>query len=771
MKLLHQIIARIKNIRKINMPSYNSTYTLDSKPLGSGGAAVVYGCTRIADGERFAIKQLKDHKIKDKVERFRREIDAMRDLATKGIEGILPIVESNREELWYVMPVAQSVKTKIEDLSKKQQTAFPASTYQDTILDGIDGFIQLAETLEQIHALGYVHRDIKPDNIYIYDGRWSLGDFGIVDLPDGVAKSLTKKHDHLGAWNTIAPEVLRDARSSTAKADVHSLAKTMWMWLSLNLEGFDGRYDHDTSSMSLHDAPHLEHAYLLDIDELLYAATEEDPNKRPSMHEFADRLMEWKKACSDLELMNRKEWDFVYKSLFNNMRPPMMPLENREDIVRALNLLSRYTHLNYTMLPRHGGLTLKGASIASEEGCIYLDFGLTYICKPKRLVFRGFNDVSWNYFYLELSELTPVLTQHIEEELIEDIPGHYVDATYANHVVYDYESGKPLPTGWKLVMRVCKGAFLVVSKGGFYNSITPTDDGRHEHFSEEKFFEYMSNIKKDVDYCIERNVDPDVVRNKYWLSPFPKPEIKVPSEETEEIGPLDFITSHLDTIDFSDLLEGTGDGYAKYAFVFNTMEGHSILDIVKYRYLCKDGMVRKLEKGAPQIFHAHDRDVALRMSQLMEQRMEQICEINGFKKSNLDVFISIKVSMRKVPDHIFTYKELKDAIMKADDRVKNTICIDETGHVVVVSDYDYHIYPVSYSTFGAFGNHIGPYSKGTAEYIIKDLRSLFFEYLKTGHEARYKEDVDERDEKTIYDETKKLMEDYMNGSKEAPVQL
>lgn len=182
------------------MPSYNSTYTLDSKPLGSGGASVVYGCTRIADGERFAIKQLKDHEIKDKVERFRREIDAMQDLATKGIEGILSIIESNRDELWYVMPVAQSVRTRIEDLSKKQQTACPATTHKDTILDGIDGFIQLAETLDQIHALGYVHRDIKPDNIYIYDGRWRLGDFGIVDLPDGVAKSLTKKHDLLGAW-------------------------------------------------------------------------------------------------------------------------------------------------------------------------------------------------------------------------------------------------------------------------------------------------------------------------------------------------------------------------------------------------------------------------------------------------------------------------------------------------------------------------------------------------------------------------------------------
>ncbi|MDY4572568.1 MAG: protein kinase [Candidatus Cryptobacteroides sp.] len=766
MKWLHQIIARIKDIRKISMPSYNSTYTLDSKPLGSGGAAVVYGCTRISDGERFAIKMLNEREIKDKVERFIREIDAMQDLANNGIGGILPIVDSNREELWYVMPLAQSVRKTIEDLSNQQQTACPATTYKDTILDGIDGFIQLAETLYQIHALGYVHRDIKPDNIYIYDGRWCLGDFGIVDLPDGVAKSLTKKHDHLGAWNTIAPEVLRDARLSTAKADVYSLAKTMWMWLALNLEGFDGRYDRDTSSMSLHDAPHLEHAYLLDIDELLYVATEEDPNNRPSMHEFADRLKEWKKACSDFELMNRKEWDFVYKSLFNNMRPSLMSLENRDDIVRALNLLSRYTHLNYTMLPRRGGLTLKGASIAPEEGCIYLDFGLTYICKPKRLVFRGFNDVSWNYFYLELSELTSVLTQHIEEELIEDIPGHYVDATYVNHRVYDYESGKPLPKGWKHVMRVCKGAFLVVSKGGFYNSITPTDDGRHEHFSEEGFFGYMTRIKKDVVYCTRDGISLDVVRRKYWYNPFPEPEVHF--ESNDETGPDDFITTRLDTLCFSDLLDDTGDGYANYAFVFNTVEGHSIFNEFKYRYLCKDGKVGELAGDDPQIFHAHDKEVALRMSQLIEQRMEQICEANGFKKSSLDAYVSIKVSMRKVPDHIFTYKELKDAIMNADDRLDNTICIDEKGHVVAVSDYDYHVYPVSYSTFGALGNYVGPYSHGTEDNIIKDLRSLFFYYLKTGRAARNMEFDDDRDVKTIVFETKQLLEDYKSGRKIPP---
>ena len=488
------------------MPSYNLTYTIDFRPLGAGGAAVVYGCTRKTDGRYFAIKLLSDHSNNDKVKRFRREVKAMQEIASKGIEGVLPVVEFDMEELWYVMPVAKSIRSIIEEYVNKQSKENYPTLYKDYIQFGISGFIQLAETLAQIHAMGYVHRDVKPDNIYIYNGKWCLGDFGIVDLPDKVDNALTKKHDRLGAWNTMAPEVLRDARKSSEKADVYSLAKTMWMWLALNLEGFDGRYDREAFSMSLHDKPYLKSAYLLDIDELLYDATQETPCQRPSMHEFAERLRAWKNACSDLEMMNQKEWAFVYKSLFNGMRPSMMPLERREDIVRALHFLSRYTRLNYTMMPQQGGLELNGANIAPEEDCIYLDFGYTYVCRPKRLMFRGFDDESWNYFYLELSELNPVINQCAEEKLIEDVPGHYVNATFANHGVYDYESGEPLPDGWKQVIRICKGALVVVSKKGFYNSIIPTDDGRHENFSEEGFFEYMTNIKRDVDYCMGRGI-------------------------------------------------------------------------------------------------------------------------------------------------------------------------------------------------------------------------------------------------------------------------
>lgn len=59
---------------------------------------------------------------------------------------------------------------------------------------------------------------------------------------------------------------------------------------------------------------------------------------------------------------------------------------------------------------------------------------------------------------------------------------------------------------------------------------------------------------------------------------------------------------------------------------------------------------------------------------------------------------------------------------------------------------------------------MGPYSNDVANFIVKDLRSLFLQYIKTSVEARYSEDNDCRDIKEIVKETKTLLESYKNGA-------
>lgn len=84
------------------MPTYKTKYNIDANPLSIGGAAKVYGCTRITDGEHFAIKILSDKIDNDKVERLKREINVIVDIVSNGIDGVLPIYDYDKENLWYV---------------------------------------------------------------------------------------------------------------------------------------------------------------------------------------------------------------------------------------------------------------------------------------------------------------------------------------------------------------------------------------------------------------------------------------------------------------------------------------------------------------------------------------------------------------------------------------------------------------------------------------------------------------------------------------------
>lgn len=67
---------------------------------------------------------------------------------------------------------------------------------------------EMVLAIESIHKLGYVHRDIKPDNILLdKDGHLKLGDFGscLQMRPDGSVQSKTS----VGTPDYISPEILQ----------------------------------------------------------------------------------------------------------------------------------------------------------------------------------------------------------------------------------------------------------------------------------------------------------------------------------------------------------------------------------------------------------------------------------------------------------------------------------------------------------------------------------------------------------------------------------
>ncbi|HWP08040.1 MAG TPA: serine/threonine-protein kinase [Polyangiaceae bacterium] len=99
----------------------------------------------------------------------------------------------------------------------------------------VDFALQVASGLEAAHAIGVVHRDLKPDNVFITPGTGGpllkLIDFGIAKLYEG-QKGLTRAGMVMGTPEYMPPEQLYAASDVDGRADVYALGVILFEMLS-----------------------------------------------------------------------------------------------------------------------------------------------------------------------------------------------------------------------------------------------------------------------------------------------------------------------------------------------------------------------------------------------------------------------------------------------------------------------------------------------------------------------------------------------------------
>jgi len=179
--------------------------------VGVGRMGVVYLAIDRITGRACALKVLREEVAIDPVyrERFRREGEMLAALNHPHIIPIYGMGEVDGELYIASRLVSSTLRSTI-------------NAGQLSVDLSMNVLACVASALDAAHAIGVVHRDVKPANVLMDPGpEVFLGDFGLARDPEGAA--LTVPGQVLGTIDYMAPELLDGERVGSA-TDVYGLA-------------------------------------------------------------------------------------------------------------------------------------------------------------------------------------------------------------------------------------------------------------------------------------------------------------------------------------------------------------------------------------------------------------------------------------------------------------------------------------------------------------------------------------------------------------------
>ncbi|MCA9002665.1 MAG: serine/threonine protein kinase, partial [Planctomycetes bacterium] len=205
--------------------------------LSRGGMGIVYRGHQEGLNRQVAIKVLPQiQRLRTKVfQRFQREIAVASKVQHPHAVPILAAGET-QGVAWYAMPLVEGHDLATElslQREGRRDTIWPPFGSPEYIATVTRQMAGVADALQHIHELGFLHRDIKPRNLLLsLDGQLSLVDFGLAksDSDDG----LTQTSDIQGTPYYMSPEQARAlTRPVDQRSDVYSLAVVLFELLSL----------------------------------------------------------------------------------------------------------------------------------------------------------------------------------------------------------------------------------------------------------------------------------------------------------------------------------------------------------------------------------------------------------------------------------------------------------------------------------------------------------------------------------------------------------
>jgi formylglycine-generating enzyme required for sulfatase activity len=249
--------------------------------VGRGSFSAVYEAHEEVEGEiigHVAVKLFPPPDDETRAMIFH-EIRAMAQLAHPGLLAyrFADVIRGGPLDAWFFIVM------ELGDRSLREALAVCGTLPESDVRDVV---ASIAEALAHMHALGAVHRDVKPENILSAGGRWKLGDAGLVLAVQG---GLAVASRSIGTPLYAAPEMGRQQVGTGS--DIYALGVTA-------LEALTGHVAHDgaTAAEILRNAarlpPDIPPGLPEPWDTLLPRMLDREPEDRPAAATVAGLLRE-----------------------------------------------------------------------------------------------------------------------------------------------------------------------------------------------------------------------------------------------------------------------------------------------------------------------------------------------------------------------------------------------------------------------------------------------------------------------------------------------
>jgi len=201
------------------------------KKLGEGGMFVVVAASDLQLGGQVALKFLSPgSESRDGALRLSREAQITARIKSDHVAKVLDVGTLEDGDPYLVMELLEGT-----DLNRLVQENGPLS-----VADAVEFTLQAAEAVAEAHAVGIVHRALKPANLFLTrkaDGSPLIKvlDFGMArsSAPEEADEaSLPVEGAALGAPLYMSPEQIRSAKGVDARADVWALGATLYKLLT-----------------------------------------------------------------------------------------------------------------------------------------------------------------------------------------------------------------------------------------------------------------------------------------------------------------------------------------------------------------------------------------------------------------------------------------------------------------------------------------------------------------------------------------------------------